>query len=1040
MSKPNSTGPDFVKEEKERLKHWYKTGIVEKYLKKNNDSKQTFSFLDGPITANNPMGVHHAWGRTYKDIFQRYHNMKGFRQRFQNGFDCQGLWVEVEVEKELNLKNKRDIENIVPGDKQASVAKFVQLCKDRVKKYAAIQTDQSKRLGYFMDWDNSYFTMSDENNYMIWHFLKSCYEYGWIYKGHDCVPWCPRCETAISQHEMLTEDYRELVHESVYFTLPLKNSEKLKDTSLLIWTTTPWTIPANVAVAVNPKFKYNIWENRHTKKRIIFIGKDENGNVPTRMLKKKELNVQEYVFNSLEDASSFVVKKTISGSDLLGLSYDGPFDDLQLVKKAQQDNPQTFHTVVDGSDIVVSTEGTGLLHVAPGAGVEDYKLAKEKNLPVISPINDRAEYISGMGFISGKNAKKHPELIIEYLKEEKNKRFFFKTHMFSHRYPACWRCKTELVWKVADEWYIAMDKAQNSKSKCQNEDVGCDKKNCHCQHSKTNEQPATSNKQQTFRQMMIEVAKEIKWMPDFGLERELDWLKNMSDWLISKKNRYWGLALPIYECSKCHAFEVLGSKEELKERAVEGWDEFKDKSPHKPWIDQIKIICKKCGEVVSRVEDVGNPWLDAGIVPFATISKDNDGKPLYKYDRKAWEEWFPADFITESFPGQFKNWFYALIAMSAALENRAPFKRVLGFATLLAEDGRPMHKSWGNSIEFNVAADEIGVDVMRWMYARQNPSENMLFGYKNANLVRRQFLLMLYNIYKYYREYAVLDQFESIKSESDQSGQKLHILDNWARARLQESIATCERAMADWDLRRFTETIELFIQDISKWYIRRSRDRVWVNSDDKLDKKSFYSTLKYILITLSQLIAPIAPFMSDQIYTELTNEISVHLGRWPQSASYDRDLIFDMTLTREIAEAGNRARKEHGIKVRQPLLSAMVFLPKGNNFKKSANKSAYLDILSSELNVRRIDVKISDKKELIVQFDTKLTDELKKEGEIRELIREVQEIRKKSGLKPQQKIILKVPRIDQKYHSILKRHLMATEITHNEEIEVIPQK
>ena len=274
------TKVDFPSLEKEVLKNWEETGLVAKYRQKNNNSKNYFSFLDGPITANNPMGVHHAWGRTYKDLWQRYKNMRGFKQRFQNGFDCQGLWVEVEVEKELDLHTKKDIENLVPGDKKASIAKFVELCKERVKKYAAIQTEQSQRLAYFMDWDNSYYTLSDENNYMICHFLKKCHEKGLIYQGHDSVPWCPRCGTAISQHEILTEDYKELTHETVFFKLPVKE----RNFSLLVWTTTPWTIPANVAVAVNPKFNYVIWKS--AQRKIVTVDPKEIRSGVCRMVRQ----------------------------------------------------------------------------------------------------------------------------------------------------------------------------------------------------------------------------------------------------------------------------------------------------------------------------------------------------------------------------------------------------------------------------------------------------------------------------------------------------------------------------------------------------------------------------------------------------------------------------------------------------------------------------------------------------------------------------------------------------------------------------------
>ena len=377
-------------------------------------------------------------GRTYKDLWPRFYNLLGYKQRFQNGFDCQGLWVEVEVEKELKLHTKKDIENLVPGDSKASIAKFVQLCKDRVKKYSGIQTEQSKRLGYFADWEHSYFTMSDENNYMIWNFLKKCYDHGWIYKGHESVPWCPRCETAISQHEMLTEDYKELVHESVYFELPIVGR---KNENLLVWTTTPWTIPANIAVAVDETIDYSLVAGTTDQK--FWVAKE----------------LVKAVFKE-----NFKILKTVKGKELVGLKYSGPFDDLPKVKAVADANPDKFHTVFATDKMILpitTTEGTGMVHTAVSAGVEDFKMGKKLGLPMIPVIADNADYIDGLGFLTGKNAKKHPEIILEYLKTTKNSNgacWAFNIEKYKHRYPACWRCKTELVWKVEDEWYIAMDR------------------------------------------------------------------------------------------------------------------------------------------------------------------------------------------------------------------------------------------------------------------------------------------------------------------------------------------------------------------------------------------------------------------------------------------------------------------------------------------------------------------------------------------------------------------------------------------------------
>ncbi|MEK7598076.1 MAG: isoleucine--tRNA ligase [Patescibacteria group bacterium] len=1008
MFKLVNSSENFPEMEKKWLKHWYENGIVKKYLNKNKKSKKYFSFLDGPITANNPMGVHHAWGRTYKDLWPRFYNLLGYKQRFQNGFDCQGLWVEVEVEKELGLHTKKDIENLVPGNKKASIAKFVQLCKDRVMKYSSIQTEQSKRLGYFADWDRSYFTMSDENNYMIWNFLKKCYDHGWIYKGRESVPWCPRCETAISQHEMLTEDYKELVHESVYLALPIikrKNPTFAKASVgkeyLLVWTTTPWTIPANIAVAVNKDFDYSLVEG--TSGELFWVAKD----------------LIDAVFG--KDYKRIV--KTVKGQELVGLKYDGPFDDIPAVKKVKEENPDKFHTVVATDKMILPislTEGTGMVHTAVSAGVEDFKLGKKYGLPMIPVIEDNADYRPDMGFLAGKNAKKHPEIILDYLRK---KNFVFKTHHYKHRYPACWRCKTELVWKVEDEWYIAMD----LKSKT---DVG-------------------TSRDLSLRERMIAVTKKIKWMPEFGLDRELDWLKNMHDWLISKKNRYWGLALPIYECGGdggCGGFEVIGSKEELEKRAVSGWKEFEGHTPHKPFIDEVKIKCQKCGRLLSRIDDVGNPWLDAGIVPYSTIREDNQGESLYNKDKKEWRKWFPANFITESFPGQFKNWFYALIAESTVLENEPPFKRVLGYGTQLGEDGRPMHKSWGNAIEFNEGADKIGVDVMRWMFARHNPADNMLFGYKRADEVRRQFYLMLWNVYKFFVEYANLDKYDLARQPKffdgkQQTAKNLlsspNVLDKWILSRFVSTVKSVEKNLKEFNAKDAALEIEKFVSDLSTWFIRRSRDRVWVNSDNEVDKNNFYETLYYVLVNLSIIISPFIPFVAEEIYTNLTGNESVNLENWPFDSAQGKPFINkkldqEMEIARKIVEAGQAERKVAGVKIRIPLANLKVKTESTVNLKLISNE--VWEVVLKELNIKNITI---NKNFHYPEKEIKVTEaQLEKEGKLRELIREIQSQRKLKGLKTDQQIDLTIPKGFEKEKDFIAKRVLAKKISFGNKIEV----
>ena len=837
--KPVSSQVDFPALERELLDFWYQEGIVEKYLKRNESSEEKFSFLDGPITANNPMGVHHAWGRTYKDLWQRWYNMRGFKERFQNGFDEQGLWVEVEVEKELGLKNKKDILNLVPGDEFSSLEKFVNLCKERVKKFSEVQTNQSKRLGYFMDWDNSYHTSSEANNYAIWNFLKTVYEKGWVYKGHDSVPWCPRCGTAISQHEILTEDYKELTHESVYFKLPIvgRDSEYL-----LVWTTTPWTIPANVSVAVNEQEEYlsyefgegKVWVMAKALSRLI-----EGGILP-------------------KDQPGEGKSETKLGSELLGWEYTAPFDDLERVKKSLGDY---LHKVVLGDEQILpvsAEEGTGLVHIATGAGTEDFKLGKKLDLPVIEVIDESATYIDGLGEFSDKNAKKHPELIIDYLKTHEGGKNLLTTQNYTHRYPACWRCKTELVWRVVDEWYINMD--------------------------------GKDTNGQTYREEIKEVAKKVNWRPKWALDRELDWLNNMHDWLISKK-RFWGLSLPIWECKKCANFEVIGGKEELKERAVEGWKEVEGHAPHRPWIDLVKIKCSKCEELITRIPDVGNPWLDAGIVPFSTMS----------------EEWFPADFITEGFPGQFKNWFYSLLTMSPGLRQTNPFENLLGFANVVDELGKPMHKSSGNSIEFNEAADKAGVDVMRWLYVTANPEFDLRFGFNVIDEIRRRFYLILWNSYKYFTDYAITSDWDC-----DLERGEMTALDRWVLARLTEVVILTNKSLEKYDAVTASRAIEEFVvNDLSTWYIRRIRDRVGPNAEEK-DKNLVLGVIYGNLVTLSKILAPFMPYISEEMYKNLTDDVSVHLADYPQGdkSLLDDKLISEMKIVRQIVEQGHSVRKE----------------------------------------------------------------------------------------------------------------------------------
>ena len=893
---------NFIEIEHRILKFWEEQDVFSKYKNKNRGKKR-WSFQDGPITANNPMGVHHAWGRTYKDIFQRYRTMKGYEQRYQNGFDCQGLWVEVEVERELGFNSKRDIEKY-------GIDRFVQKCKERAHRYSMIQTEQSIRLGMWMDWgdwqtalddpnwmekSHSYYTMSDVNNYTIWHFLKRCYERGLIYKGVDVMPWCARCGTAISDMEIATEGYQELTHKAVVVRFPLIGRE---NEYLLVWTTTPWTLTSNTGVAVHPE--------------LIYVKVKNNGAI--YYLAKNLLKILKGDYQVLEE---------FPGKKLIGLTYKGPFEYFPAQKGV-------VHKVIPWDEIS-EEEGTGLVHIAPGCGKEDFALGKEFELATIAPLDELGCYIDGFDWLSGKDVKFVAEPIIEDLKKQK---ILYNVEDYTHRYPICWRCQSELIFRLVDEWFISMD---------------------------------------SLRYEIAEVAKKVeRWIPEYGLDRELDWLKNMADWCISKK-RYWGLALPIWECT-CGHFTVIGSRDELKERAVQGWDEFEGHSPHRPWIDKVKVKCEKCGKIISRIPDVGNPWLDAGIVPYSTIRPPDDMHNLkngYPYDKSYWSKWFPADFITECFPGQFRNWFYAILTMSTVLENQPPFKVLLGHALIRDEHGEEMHKSKGNAIWFDEAAEKIGADVMRWMFAGHNPVQNLNFGYGPAKEIKRN-LLTLWNIYSFFVTYANIDKFNPVGKKVDLD--TITKLDRWILSRLNSLIKNCERYYDNYEVASVVKETERFFDELSNWYIRRNRRRFWKSENDR-DKLNGYCVLYDCLLKLIKVIAPIMPFLTEEIYQNIVvlvdreSLVSIHLCDFPEvdSTMIDEKLEREVQLIREIVSLGRSARNKVRIKIRQPLKEMIVEVPEG--YPQLVEDG--LQIILEELNIKDIKVEKAGALDEFITYELK---------------------------------------------------------------------
>jgi isoleucyl-tRNA synthetase len=947
MFKPVSSKVDFIAQEHEILDFWKRTKAFEKLLELRKSSPK-WSFIDGPITANNPMGVHHGWGRTYKDLFHRFKAMQGYQTRYQNGFDCQGLWVEVNVEREKGFKTKRDIEEF-------GLAEFVILCKQRVLNYAAVQTEQSIRLGFWMDWNDteflrrlstllgedaqkvitmqgpkgevtdsvesiigrlglpelggSYFTFSDENNYTIWSVLKSCHDRGWVYKGTDVMPWCARCGTGLSQHEIVTEGYQELTHPSITLRFPLKGRP---GESLLVWTTTPWTLTSNVAAAVGPELEYA----KVRQGEEVFY------------LSKGTLHILIGEYELLEE---------ITGEDMEGWEYEGPFDELPA--QVESGAPDAHQVIL--WDEVGEEEGTGIVHIAPGCGAEDFVLGKEYDLPVIAPLGENGAFVEGFDWLTGTKESESAKAIFENL-DQKGKTY--KVEDYTHRYPVCWRCGEELVFRLVDEWFISMGE----------------------QLDKPYEEVTDEEKEKYLRYQIMEVVtEETNWYPSFGLERELDWLKNMHDWMISKK-RYWGLALPIWECHDCGHFEVIGSKEELKERAVEGWEFFEGHSPHRPFVDEVKIKCGQCGNVIQRIPDVGNPWLDAGIVGMSTLQ--------YNSNREFWKAWFPADFISESFPGQFRNWFYSLLAMSTILERKAPFRDVFTYATLLAEDGRPMHKSWGNSIEFNEAADEMGVDVMRWLYCMHKPEKDLLFGFHGADLIRRQFLIPLWNVYSFFVTYANIDGW----APGRQDAVKFSPLDLWILSRLQQVVRNVTEKLSVYEPDSAARLCTEFLDDLSNWYLRRSRRRFWAKAgaseESDEDKNAAYTTLFKVLETLCRLLAPFVPFVTEVMYQNLVCELdedaleSVHHNAWPvPEAKFEDDALTDeMSLVMRLVSLGHAARNKSGRKVRQPLSEVAFGL--GSSRERVVVEN-YADVIRDELNVKS--VRLLDAASEAVQYQLK---------------------------------------------------------------------
>lgn len=856
-----SSKPDFIEMERAILRFWQDNKCFDKLVQKNR-GHEMFRFLDGPATANNRLGVHHFWGRTLKDLTIRYNALKGRDCQYQNGFDAQGLWVEVNVEKELGLNGKPEI-------LEYGLDNFTTKCMDRVKYFASEMTRQSIRMGQCMDWENSYFTNTDENILSIWHFLKKCDEEGYLVKRNRPMAWCPRCGTSLSEHEM-SSSYHDVTHTAIFVKFPVID----RDFKMLAWTTTPWTLSANTALAVNPELDYVKVHLKESGDNIV-LGEDA-----LKVVKEE-----------------YEVIDRFKGKDLVGLTYETCFPELE---------PQKFtHPVLPWSD-VDAVEGSCIVHIAPGCGAEDFELVNslkgEYDLPEFCPIDEQGVMLQNTGFLAGKKTSEVVDLVVDRLKSDGK---LYYAHPYTHSYPYCWRCKTDLVYKLIPAWYISMD---------------------------------------NLRPRLISAVDEVSFYPEYGRKRMLDWLSNMGDWNISR-NRFYGLPLPFYVCEKCGHIHVVGSMEELSTLAVNPQDIASIPNLHRPYIDKIKIKCPKCSSEVARVSEVGDCWLDAGITPFST--------KRYFTDKEYFDKNFPSEYVCEMVE-QIKLWFYSMLVMSVVLTGHAPYQNIVTNQYVKDENGGEFHKSGGNTLDADIVADKVGADTIRYLYASAPLTSDVRFGYSLTDEARRK-LMNFWNAYIFYNTYATIDHPDvaSVKLNPD----KLCPMDRWLYEKVNKFIENSDKNYAEYNNYLIVRDFENLVDELTNFYIRSNRKRFW-KSDDKEDQLLAYASLYRALKCMVQVMTPIIPFLCEHIWQNLvrpTEEGSaecVMLSGFPKvedNFGYS-SIIDDATLSRDIMTLALRLRNEHSLKIKQPLRTLYVL---GDDRVRRAIET-FEDIIRDELNVKNI--------------------------------------------------------------------------------------
>ena len=826
------TSLNFVEREKEVIEFWKQNDIFEKSIAKNEGGEE-FSFFDGPPTANGKPHIGHILTRVMKDIIPRYQTMKGKHVLRKAGWDTHGLPVELEVEKSLGMDGKQDIEKY-------GIEPFIKKCKESVWKYTDEWRKMSERVGYWVDMDHPYVTYHDDYIESVWWALKEIWKKGLLYKGHKIVPYCPRCGTALSSHEV-AQGYKDVKETSVVARFKVKGRE---NAYILAWTTTPWTLPSNVALCMNPDETY--------------VEIEAGG--------ARYILAEALASKFFED---YTVIEKRTGKEYEGTEYEPLFD---YAKGSFRE--KAYYVVCD--TYVTLTDGTGVVHIAPAFGEDDYKVGRKYNLPVVQLVNERGCFDERCPELNGLFAKKADKLILDMLEE---KGLLFKKLPFEHSYPFCWRCDTPLLYYARSSWFIEVTKVKDR---------------------------------------LIAANRSVNWMPETIKEGRMgNFLENVIDWGLSR-DRYWGTPLPVWVCPDCGEIEVIGSKAELKEKChVQG-----DIELHRPYLDDLTCTCPKCGGKMKRTPEVIDCWFDSGSMPFAQYHYPFENKDLF-------EETFPADFISEAVD-QTRGWFYTLLAISTILFDRAPFKNCIVLGHVNDKDGVKMSKHKGNVVDPWSVLDKQGADAVRWyFYTGSAPWIPSRFGAEAVSEVQRKFQGTLWNTYAFFTLYAEIDGYDP--SKYDLKTCRLSLMDKWILSKLNTLVKDVDAKLAAYNITDSARGIQDFSDVLSNWYVRRGRERYWGSTMTE-DKAAAYTTLYTVLVTLAKVIAPYTPFMAEMMYRNLVPAFypeapeSVHLCNFPvaDESFIDPALEKGMEDVLEVVVLGRAARNAGNLKNRQPLSEMLV--------------------------------------------------------------------------------------------------------------------